>query len=99
DFDARGATDRAVIRRPDGAWSLALMKFTLDEAARSFPGRVKDLGRRGMFSADGGEKTAPPAAWPLSVLNCTTLPTKEPPLLAAGLALPFVVPRAPPTCP
>ncbi|MDE2510093.1 MAG: hypothetical protein KGL74_03125 [Elusimicrobia bacterium] len=55
DFDARGVTDRAVIRCPDGAWSLALMKFTLDEAARSFPGHVKDLERRGMFSADGGE--------------------------------------------
>ncbi|MFI5346688.1 MAG: hypothetical protein ACHQ51_09975 [Elusimicrobiota bacterium] len=55
DFDARGVSDRAVIRCPDGAWSLALMKFTLDEAARSFPGHVQDLERRGMFSADRGE--------------------------------------------
>ena len=54
DFDARGVTDRAVIRCPDGAWSLALMKFTLDEAARSFPGHVQDLERRGMFSPDRG---------------------------------------------
>lgn len=55
DFDARGVEDQAVIRCPDGAWSLALMKFTLDEAARSFPGHVKDLERRGMFSPDRGE--------------------------------------------
>lgn len=55
DFNARDVTDRAVIRCPDGAWSLALMKFTLDEAASAFPGQVRDLERRGMFSADGGE--------------------------------------------
>lgn len=55
DFDSRGVQDRAVIRCPDGAWSLALMKFTLDEAARSFPGHVQDLERRGMFSPDRGE--------------------------------------------
>lgn len=54
DFDARGVTDRAVIRCPDGAWSLALMKFTLDEAARSFPGHVRDMERRAMFSPDRG---------------------------------------------
>ena len=39
----------AVILCPDGGWSLALMKFTLDEAARSFPTNVKDLDRRGQF--------------------------------------------------
>lgn len=55
DFDARGVTDRVVIRCPDGAWSLALMKFTLDESARSFPGHVRDLERRGMFEPDRGE--------------------------------------------
>lgn len=54
DFDARSVEDRAVIRCPDGAWTLALMKFTLDEAARSFPGHVQDLERRGMFSPDRG---------------------------------------------
>jgi len=54
DFDARGAADQAVIRCPDGAWPLALMKFALDEAARSFPGHVKDLERRAMFSPDRG---------------------------------------------
>jgi hypothetical protein len=55
DFDARGASDRAVILCPDAAWPLALMKFTLDEAARSFPGHVRDLERRGLFDPDGGE--------------------------------------------
>lgn len=55
DFDARDVSDRAVIRCPDGAWPLALMKFTLDEAAKSFPGHVRDLERRGMFAADRGE--------------------------------------------
>jgi hypothetical protein len=55
DFDARGSSDQAVILCPDAAWSLALMKFTMDEAARSFPGHVKDFERRGMFSPDRGE--------------------------------------------
>lgn len=45
--------DAAVIRCPDGAWSLALMKFTLDESARSFPIHVRDLERRGLFDPDG----------------------------------------------
>ena len=56
DFDARGSSDQAVILCPDAAWSLALMKFTLDEASRSFPGHVRDLERRGSFSPDGGEE-------------------------------------------
>ena len=55
DLDARGEDGRAVIRCPDGAWSLALMKFTLDQAARSFPGHVADLERRGLFAPDRGE--------------------------------------------
>jgi hypothetical protein len=55
DFDARGSSDQAVILCPDAAWSLALMKFTLDEASRSFPGHVRDLERRGMFDDDRGE--------------------------------------------
>lgn len=40
----------AVIRCPDGGWSLALMKFTLDESERSFPVHVRDLERRGLFN-------------------------------------------------
>lgn len=55
DFDARGSSDQAVILCPDAAWSLALMKFTMDEAARSFPGNVHDFERRGMFASDRGE--------------------------------------------
>lgn len=43
------AAAAAVIRCPDGAWSLALMKLTLDESARSFPIHVRDLERRGLF--------------------------------------------------
>jgi hypothetical protein len=55
ELDAREAKDQAVITCPDSAWSLALMKFTLDEAARSFPSQVKDLERRGMFDPAGKE--------------------------------------------
>lgn len=53
DLDARQQKDRAVIRCPDAAWSLALMKFTLDESARSFPVNVRDLERRGAFHPAG----------------------------------------------
>ncbi|MEK7746344.1 MAG: hypothetical protein AAB576_06745 [Elusimicrobiota bacterium] len=49
DMDSRDVREAAVISCPDGAWSLALMKFTLDEAERAFPVNVKDLERRGMF--------------------------------------------------
>lgn len=45
----------ALLLCPDSAWSLALMKLTLDEAARSFPGNVKALESRGLFDPDGGE--------------------------------------------
>lgn len=55
DLDARDVKDKTVIRCPDAGWSLALMKFTLDEAARSFPGHVADLERRGHFASDRGE--------------------------------------------
>ena len=49
DIDRREARDSALILCPDSGWSLALMKFTLDEAARSFPTHVRDLERRGLF--------------------------------------------------
>ena len=52
DLEAKDDRDQAVIRCPDGAWSLALMKFTLDESARSFPVHVRDLERRGLFQSD-----------------------------------------------
>ena len=50
ELDGRDDRANALIRCPDGGWSLALMKFTLDEAARSFPGHVADLERRGLFT-------------------------------------------------
>jgi len=53
ELDGRGVKDQVVIGCPDGGWSLALMKFTLDEAARSFPVNVKDLDRRGLFDPGG----------------------------------------------
>lgn len=49
ELDGRDAKDQAIIGCPDGAWSVALMKFSLDEAARSFPTHVRDLDRRGFF--------------------------------------------------
>lgn len=52
DLDARSDNAHALIRCPDGAWSLALMKFALDESARSFPVHVRDLERRGLFHPD-----------------------------------------------
>lgn len=50
ELDGRDLRNQAVILCPDGAWSLALMKFTLDESARSFPVHVRDLERRGLFN-------------------------------------------------
>ncbi len=55
DLDRREAHNDAVIRCPDSAWGLALMKFTLDHAARSFPVHVRDLERRGLFDPAGKE--------------------------------------------
>jgi hypothetical protein len=53
DLDARDQRDQTVIFCPDAGWSLALMKFTLDESARSFPTHVRDLERRGLFGPGG----------------------------------------------
>lgn len=53
DLDRREAKDQALILCPDPAWSLALMKFALDESARSFPVNVRDLDRRGLFDPEG----------------------------------------------
>jgi hypothetical protein len=55
DLERREVRDEAVIGCPDGAWGLALMKFTLDYAARSFPEQVRDLERRGLFDPAGKE--------------------------------------------
>ncbi|MDD5628574.1 MAG: hypothetical protein PHU21_05890, partial [Elusimicrobia bacterium] len=55
DLERREAGDEAVIGCPDAAWGLALMKFTLDHTARSFPLQVRDLERRGLFDPSGKE--------------------------------------------
>jgi hypothetical protein len=49
DLEAKDERKGAVILCPDAGWSLALMKFTLDEARRSFATNVQDLDRRGLF--------------------------------------------------
>ena len=56
ELDGRPYLDQALIRCPDAGWSLALMKFALDESARSFPGHVRDLERRGLFAEAGDDK-------------------------------------------
>ncbi|MBI4347824.1 MAG: hypothetical protein HY553_13290 [Elusimicrobia bacterium] len=48
-----GTGDAVLLRCPDAAWSLALMRFTLEEVKRSFPVNVRDLERRGHFAAEG----------------------------------------------
>jgi len=57
DVDKRDVAQAAVIEAPDAAWSLALMRFTLEEAARSFPSNVRDLDLRGMFDPEGRDET------------------------------------------
>lgn len=52
ELDERPAAGRALIACPDAAWSLAIMKFTLDQSARSFPSHVRDLERRGLFAPE-----------------------------------------------
>ncbi|MDE2291390.1 MAG: hypothetical protein KGL53_04845 [Elusimicrobia bacterium] len=52
ELDAKDQQFDTLIRCPDGAWSLALMKFALDESARSFPVHVRDLERRGLFQPE-----------------------------------------------
>lgn len=55
DMDSRDVAQGAVIVCPDAAWSLALMRFTLEEAARSFPTNVRDLDVHGMFEPGSNE--------------------------------------------
>jgi hypothetical protein len=57
ELESRNDRDEAVIRCPDGAWGLALMKLTLDEAAKAFPVHVRDLERRGLFDPAGKEES------------------------------------------
>jgi len=49
DIESRSAKDTVLISCPDAGWSLALMKFTLDEAARAFPGHVRSYEEHGLF--------------------------------------------------
>ena len=49
DLTERSVKDAVLIRCPDAAWSLALMKFTLDEAARAFPSHVRSFEEHGLF--------------------------------------------------
>lgn len=55
EIDSKDQPMRALIRCPDAAWSLALMKFALDESARSFPTHVQDLERRGLFEGSSAQ--------------------------------------------
>jgi len=50
EIEGESAGSKALISCPDAAWSLALMKFSLDESMRSFPVNVRDLDRRGLFN-------------------------------------------------
>ena len=55
DVDKREIPQAAVIECPDAAWSLALMRFTIEECSRAFPTHVRDLDRRGLFDPGSGE--------------------------------------------
>jgi hypothetical protein len=56
DLDRRDVARSAVIECPDAGWTLALMRFTLEEAARSFGTNVRDLDQHGLFNP--GSNTA-----------------------------------------
>lgn len=55
DIEDRNIPQAAVIECPDAAWSLAIMHFTLDEAARSFPTNMRDLDNHGLFDPGSNE--------------------------------------------
>jgi hypothetical protein len=55
DVDKREINNAAVIECPDAGWSLALMHFTLEEAARAFPTNVRDLEQHGLFEPGSNE--------------------------------------------
>jgi len=56
DLEDRNVAEAAVIECPDAAWSLALMHYTLDSAARSFQTNVQDLENHGLFDPGSNEK-------------------------------------------
>jgi hypothetical protein len=49
DLEERDAPRAAVIQGPARGWELSLMKFTLEEAGRSFPMNVRELEERDLF--------------------------------------------------
>lgn len=55
DVNKRDINQAAVIECPDGGWSLALMQFTLQEAARAFPTNVRDFEQHDLFDPGGNE--------------------------------------------
>lgn len=55
ELDARSACNAALILCPDTAWSLAVMKLSLDEAARSFPAHLREFESRGLYGSAGAE--------------------------------------------
>ena len=55
EIESTDAQDSVLLRCPDPAWSLALMRFTLEQASRSFPTNLRDLERRGAFAPEGPE--------------------------------------------
>ena len=55
DFEERDAPRAAVIRGPETGWPLSLMKFTLEEAGRSFPINLRELDERSLFDPGGVE--------------------------------------------
>ena len=55
DVDRREIHQAAVIECPDAGWSLALMQFTLEEAARAFPTNVRDLEQHDLFAPGSNE--------------------------------------------
>jgi len=49
DIEASGAGRTALIQAPEAVWPFALMKFILEETARSFRSNVQELEERGLF--------------------------------------------------
>ncbi|MBI3548654.1 MAG: hypothetical protein HY078_06325 [Elusimicrobia bacterium] len=49
DLTTRSVQDTALIECPDAAWSLAVMKLTLDETRRAFPSHVRTYEEHGLF--------------------------------------------------
>lgn len=55
DHDKSGGFDNAVIKGPDDAWGLSIMKFIVEETLASFSTNVQELHDRGFF--EEGDRT------------------------------------------